>query len=144
MTADTLAIDCEERVTNEDDEELILLVENSLEDLCLTMGEDRNIALVDSACPTTVAGMEWIRSFASSLPENQRKLLKTEISSWVYKFGGGEKRPSKGVIVLPCKMDNSLDVLLRTEIIDADLPLLLGNTTLKKGLAVLNFGQSRS
>ena len=121
---------------------MILLVENCLEDLCLAVDEDRNIALIDSACPTSVAGIEWIRSFASCLPENQKKHLKIEKSSWVYKFGGGEKRPSKGVIVLPCKMDNSLNVLLRTEIIEADLPLLLGNTTLKKGLAVLNFGKN--
>ena len=52
----------------EDDEELTLLVENCLEDLCLAVGEARNIALIDSACPTTVAGIEWIRSFASCLP----------------------------------------------------------------------------
>ena len=134
--------DGEGGVPHEDEEELILLVENCLEDLCLAVDEDRNIALIDSACPTTVAGIEWIRSFASCLPENQKKHLKIEKSSRVYKFGGGEKRPSKGVIVLPCKMDNSLNVLLRTEIIEADLPLLLGNTTLKKGLAVLNFGKN--
>ena len=47
-------------VSCEDDEELTLLVENCLEDLCLAAGEARNIALIDSACPTTVAGIEWI------------------------------------------------------------------------------------
>ena len=126
----------------EDDEELTLLVENCLEDLCLAVGEARNIALIDSACPTTVAGIEWIRSFAYCLPDYQRKQLNIEKSSRVYKFGGGEKRHSKGVVLLPCKLDNSLNVLVRTEIIEAGLPLLIGNTTLKKGLAVLNFGRN--
>ena len=60
-------------VSCENDEELTLLVENCLEDLCLAVGEARNIALIDSACPTTVAGIEWIRSFASYLSDNQRK-----------------------------------------------------------------------
>ena len=129
-------------VSCEDDDELTLLVENCLEDLCLAVGEARNIALIDSACPTTVAGIKWIRSFASCLPDNQRKQLNIEKSSRVYKFGGGEKRHSKGVVLLPCKLDNSLNVLVRTEIIEADLPLLIGNTTLKKGLAVLNFGRN--
>ena len=129
-------------VSCEDDEELTLLVENCLEDLCLAVGEARNIALIDSACPTTVAGIEWIRSFVSCLPDNQRKQLNIEKSSRVYKFGGGEKRHSKGVVLLPCKLDNSLNALVRTEIIEADLPLLIGNTTLKKGLAVLNFGRN--
>lgn len=31
---------------------------------------------------------------------------------------------------------------MRTEIIEADFSLLIGNTTLKKGLAVLNFGRN--
>ena len=99
-------------VSCEDDEELTLLVENCLEDLCLAVGEARNIALIDSACPTTVAGIEWIRSFVSCLPDNQRKQLNIEKSSCVYKFGGGEKRHSKGVVLLPCKLDNSLNALV--------------------------------
>ena len=36
-----------------------------------------------------------------------------------------------------------MEVQLRTEIVDADLPLLLGNSTLKKGLRVLHFGKSK-
>ena len=60
-----------------------------------------------------------------------------EKSERVYKFGGGEWRPSKGVISLPCNLGGVLDV------IDADLPLLIGNSTLKKGFAVIHCHQNK-
>ena len=73
-------------------------VVNSSEDLCLTAGKDYNIALDYSACPTTVAGTEWVNSFVRSLPEVPRKLMYTESSSRVYNFGGGERRSLMGVV----------------------------------------------
>ena len=54
----TLFVEAEEE---SDTEELVLFVDKSLEDLCLTAGEDYNVALVDSACPTTVVGTEWVK-----------------------------------------------------------------------------------
>ena len=45
-------------------------------------------------------------------------------SQKVFKFGGGERRNSKCVLEFPCCLDG-LDIKLRSEVIDADLPLLL-------------------
>ena len=53
------------------------------------------------------------------------------------KFGGGEKRISKGVVIFPCNIGGR-NIKLRTEVVDAEFPLLLGNTFLKKAGAVLN------
>ena len=41
-------------------------------------------------------------------------------------------------MTLPCNLGGQLDILVRTEVVDADFPLLIGNT-LKKALAVLSF-----
>ena len=123
-------------------EELTLLVQSRLEDLCLaTKDRSRNIALVDCACPTTVAGQDWIKDYVLSLPQENKPVV--EKSERVYKFGGGERRPSKGVISLPCNLGGVLDVIIRTEVIDADLPLLIGNSTLKKGFAVIHCHQNK-
>ena len=58
--------------------------------------------------------------------------IKWEKSNRIYKFGGGEKRESKGVVMLPCNLSGMLNVIIKTEVVDAELPLLLENTTLKK------------
>lgn len=124
-------------------EETILMIESRLNELCLVTREETNIALIDSACPTTVAGIEWVKNFIASMPEPKKQMIKMEDSSRVYKFGGGERRQSRGTVILPCTLDDKLDVAIKVEMIEADLPLLLGNTTLKKGLAVLHIGDSK-
>ena len=107
--------------------------------MCYVAREGTNNALIDSACPTTVAGVECVRRFVANMSESEKQLLKVETSSRVYKFGGGEKRQSKGTVVLPCTLDGKLEVKIKAEVIEAELPLLLGNTTLEKGFAVHYF-----
>jgi hypothetical protein len=93
-----------------EDDQVTLLVESTLDELCLATGEENNIALVDSACPTTVAGIGWVKNFLDGIPGANRRPT-VEISSRTYKFGGGERRKSKGVITLPCLIDDNLEVL---------------------------------
>ena len=45
---------------NSVEDELTLLVDTTIEELFLALGEENNMALIDSACPTTVAGVEWV------------------------------------------------------------------------------------
>ena len=57
------------------------LVETSMEELCLTIQEVNNVALIDSACPTTVAGLQWVNSFVARMSKDNKKKLKTESSN---------------------------------------------------------------
>ena len=61
----------------------------------------------------------------------------------MFKFCGGEKRKSKGVVVLPCSIGGK-NLRLKTEIVDAEFPLLLGNSFLKKSSAVLFIGEGEA
>ena len=117
-------------------EELVLLTEK-LEKLCLITGEEENKALIDCACPNTVAGSAWLKFFISQLTENQRQKMMVTQSQRVYKFGGGEIRPSKCLVRLPCNVAGK-NILLSTEVVDAEIPLLLGNSSLEKAKAVLH------
>ena len=74
--------------------------------------------------------------FYNSLDEEDRKKVSIEKSSKVYKFGGGEKRTSLGKVVFPCHFAGH-NVRITTEVVQADFPLLIGNTLLKKANAVL-------
>ena len=119
------------------DEDIVLL-SNTLEELGLDKNkkEDVSIALIDCACPTTVAGSQWAKDFVSKLSLSQKDKIKTEATQRVFKFGGGEKRKSKVALTLPCNIGGRR-VQIKTEVVDADFPLLIGNTTLKKANAVL-------
>ena len=73
------------------------------------------------------------------MPKECTEIVSYKESEKVYKFGSGEIRESKGTVIFPCNIANK-DVRIRTEVIDADLPLLIGNTTLEKSNAIMDFG----
>ena len=74
--------------------------------------------------------------------EDQKKVIVKD-SKKVYKFGGGEKRKSLYQIIFPCHFAGS-NVKITTEVVDADFPLLLGNTLLKKAQVVLFLGEEKA
>ena len=117
-------------------EEIVLLTEK-LEKLCLVTGNNENRTLIDCACPNTVAGTDWLKHFISQLSENQKQRMEVKESQRVYKFGGGEVRPSKCLVRLPCNLAGK-NITLSTEVVDADIPLLIGNSSLEKANAVLH------
>ena len=120
-----------------EDEDEVFIVNETLDNLVLIQLSTHQQALVDCACPTTVAGEKWVRDFVNNLNEQCKSLLVPIESDRMFKFGGGEKRKSKGVVVFPCSIGGK-NIKLRTEIVDAEFPLLLGNSFLKKSGAVLH------
>ena len=58
-----------------------------VEDVCLFTQDTDNIAFIDSACPTTVAGEDWLKKFVKGLPTGRK--VKISTSDRMYKFGGG-------------------------------------------------------
>ena len=74
----------------------------SVEELALATKVEDLMALLDCACPTTVIGLSWMTHMISVLSEDQKKKVKVEPTSRVYKIGGGERRPSKYVVKFPC------------------------------------------
>ena len=82
-----------------------MIVGERLDNLVLLTVSTRN-AVVDCACPTTVAGEAWVQGFIQLLDEESRTLVQYYASKRTFKFGGGEKRVSLGVVVLPCHLAN--------------------------------------
>ena len=117
---------------------IILFKDRNDEDCVLLV----NYALVDCACPTTVAGQNWIMKFIGRLSMEDKQKVKLFKSQKVFKFGGGERRNSKCILEFPCCL-GGLNIKLRSEVIDADLPLLLGNNSLEKAEAILDIGKRK-
>ena len=85
-------------------------------------------SLLDCACPTTVTGMEWLKTMISRLTEKDNKSVKIFPSSCVYKFGGGKKRSYKYIF----------------RAIWQTLLIVLGNTSLKAVRALLYISEQKA
>ena len=104
------------------------------------------MALIDTACPHTVSWTNWLQKFISSMPASVKKGLISVNSIRVYKFGGGEIRKSLGKIKVPCYLgtdQNKELAAIEVEVVDADIPLLIGAASLKKARAIMDMGNMK-
>ena len=129
-------------IEEDSDNDLVLMVKETLEELVL-ISVEKSSALIDCACPSTVTGRKWMDEFVNALSTKDKELIKVFDSEKVYKFGGGEKRKSLGKVIFPCYFAGC-NLKMTTEVVDADFPLLLGNTILKKAQVVLYFGEGKA
>ena len=115
-----------------------LLNENDIEEAALRDGKIR--AFVDTGCPSVISGKNWVDALLKKMPKSLKSRSMYKSSKKVFKFGGGEKRKSLGTLIFPCQLgEDKEDIGIKTEIVDANIPLLLGGATLEKIGAILDF-----
>ena len=102
------------------------------------LGETIGCAVVDSGCSKTVAGSQWVKCFVDSLDESEVKTIITKESNETFKFGQGDSIHSLGKIVIPVQLGKQ-KVTIESDIVEADIPLLLSKEALKKAGTVLDF-----
>ena len=105
--------------------------------LCL-VGETLNMAVIDSGCPRTVCGSKWYATYLDSMSDEQKSKLQSESSNAVFRFGDSSPITSKEKVYLPVTIKDK-NLYLPTEVVNADVPLLLSKEALKKGKAVTDF-----
>ena len=119
--------------------EYIMLVDTE-EQLCFMVREAGKKGVIDSACSRTVSGSDYINNFISHLPPYEQSLVKNgSPSKTIYQFGGGERRVSIKRLELPIVIGD-LKIKITTEVVEADIPLLIGANSLESSKAVLDFG----
>ena len=124
------------QVTDADAE--VVLVSHKEKELCCLLEEAGSRGVVDTACSKSAAGLDWIDRYVSAISPSLAEELIVLPSTKMYQFGGGEKRPSKDMLRIPAILgDKKIDITL--EIVDADIPLLIGSNSLKASGAILNF-----
>ena len=70
-------------------------------------------------------------------------LIKRTESAKMFKFGGGEMKKSKGCFTLPCKLAGK-DVMIKVDIIDSDIPLLLSKSAMKSAKVKLDLENDKA
>ena len=118
-----------------------MMIVDSEEQLCYMVEECGMRGVVDTACSKTVGGKRYIRIYIAHIPAHERSLVKNcEPSETIYQFGGGERRASIETLQIPVNI-GGLKIMIKTEVVDADIPLLIGANYLEISRAVLDFGK---
>ena len=124
-------------IASNNDYELVL-VSHDEQELCLLIEEAGSRGVLDTGCSRSVAGFDWVRNYTSLISPSFADKLNVSPSSKVYQFGGGEKRNSQGTLTLPVVIGDKL-IKITIEVVDAEIPLLIGSNSMELGKAVINF-----
>ena len=85
-------------------------------------------AVIDTACTRTVCGEKWLSNFLEKTCDD----IPTYSSSRAFKFGDGKVVNSFKWANIPVHIGNT-SCKIDTEIVKADIPLLLSKSSIKKG-----------
>merc|ERR1740128_51405 len=122
---------------NDEMKECFLTENNSeLKRFCV---EAKNCAALDSCCTGVVYGEQWLKTFLASLePEDIKKIIGPEKSNCVFKFGNQQQLTSLAKYKLPVQIGGK-HMMLNTEVIKSDIPMLLSKQSMKDMGMVLDF-----
>ena len=98
--------------------------------------EANNSAVLDSACSSTVCGKDWLDNYVKSLTPDKKEYVSVTESNETFRFGGGEVLPSEGVYTIPGTLGGN-EVLIKTDVVDSHIPLLLSLSAMKSAKVVL-------
>jgi len=115
----------------------IVLHQNN-DELKSLVSETWNAALLDCGATSTVCGKKWFEEYQKSLPEDEKNKIIMSDSQKPYRFGDGKKFQSEKLAIIPAVIGNKC-ISINTDIIDANIPLLLSKAAMKKGQMHLNF-----
>ena len=94
------------------------------------------MAILDSGCPKTVCGEVWLEVHVDSLKE---KLNVTQSdSNGIFKFCNGRSIKSNRKVEMPVIIED-IPVLLTTDVISFDIPLLLSKESMKQANTAIDF-----
>ena len=105
-------------------------------DLCV---KTLDKAVIDTCCLNTVAGNIWFESYISSLSKNDKCSIQLQKSQNKYKCNDGTVRISKRSATIPIYIGTSR-FKLSVDIIDYNIPLILGRATLQRANAEIKNG----
>ena len=124
---------------NSEDEEcgvVLFTQENGFFEVFTT--DSINCAVLDSACSSTVCGKRWLSEFMKNLSELEKSKVKRSIGVRRFKFGSGCVLKSIANVTLPCKIGD-INCKIRTDVVESNIPLLLGKPSMKKAGVSIDF-----
>ena len=132
--------DCPDRNVNEVSFMLNEVILHASNDAVLKtlVSETWSSAVLDSGATNTVCGKTWFDEFSSSLCSSDQAKIRLSESCKPFRFGDGKIVHSTSMAQIPAVIGDK-QVTICTDIVDADIPLLLSKTSMKNAKMCLNF-----
>ena len=105
--------------------------------------ESLGTAVIDTACTRTVCGEKWFNNFVENMRESDRYKMKIIPSRKVFKFGDGKTVKSCKSALIPVIIGHK-NCDIQTEVVKADIPLLLSKESLQKAETILDLKNDRA
>ena len=115
-----------------------LVLQNSNNAIECLLSEAWSAAILDSGATSTVCGQVWFDEFLASLNDEAKLTITYTESNKPFRFGDGNKILSNQAATIPA-MIGSHRIFIKTDIITADIPLLLSKSAMKRAQIQLNF-----
>ena len=103
----------------------------------ILLGETFGAMILDLGCSKTVCGRVWFESYLDTLDDDDLQKVKYEASTSVFKFGDGKRKPSLKRVLIPCVLADK-NVVISTDIVECNIPLLLSKESMKRAGMVVN------
>ena len=133
----------EEGPTDVEECNITLWSNESLSDTEIFMVESLGSAVIDTACTRTVCGEKWLNHYVSGLTKSELSKMTDIQSARPFKFGDGRVIHSTKKVKIPA-MIGQTRCQIETEVVPADIPLLLSKTSLKRAGAVLDIENDKA
>ena len=102
------------------------------------VGETLGCGVVDPGCSKTVTGKLWMDCYLDMLDDSDIKKVTRKSSNEFFTFGKGPSTASLGKVSFPAVIGKK-NVMIETDVVDADIPLLLSKAALKKAKSKFDF-----
>ena len=97
-----------------------------------------NAAVLDCGASKTVCGTVWLNCYLESLNETEQKKVKYKKSNNLFKFGDGSCISSLHQVTFPATI-GKCHILIVSDVVNNDIPLLLSKQSMKRANMRLNF-----
>ena len=128
----------DERQTEIEECNITLLSKDTLIFMVQSLGS----AVIDTACTRSVCGEKWLGHYVSQLTQDELLKMKDIKSAIPFKFGDGRIVHSTKKVKITAVIAQTR-CQIKTEVVPADIPLLLSKTSLKRAGAVLDIGNDK-
>ena len=107
------------------------------------MTEALGCAVLDTACTRTVCGTKWLDNYVENLNDDEKRSIQVNDSDRNFRFGDGAQVKSCKKVIIPVKIGET-SCKICTEVVDANIPLLLSKESLKAAKTVLDIDNDKA
>ncbi|KAK4298165.1 hypothetical protein Pmani_029465 [Petrolisthes manimaculis] len=99
--------------------------------MSVLMTETICYAILDTACSSTVCGVDWLRAYIQTLSEDEKSGIQEESSEATFRFGDGNMYKSTKKVKLPVNIIGNRAYVI-ANVVDCSIPLLFSKKSMKK------------